>query len=272
MAVHEITMPGGFVYADEGDQASANIQSWLESLIDSFYEANYCLLQFESLMFSVAKAQDSEEVYLAKRRAKMHDIYKIEDEISPNGSEIYDSDDFEVEQIIRRERRAEAEAIWFRRKIEREGCSDLFSRQAMKVACKSYVYSLDTCFKIISRLSKEFNKYYGDFPARFKKILPDLVGLRDSFHHAEDRAVSEAYKKPIDLKPMREEWVSGDGLAHVGFSIYGDTVGATLGNGHFGKVSINHQTLSEIRDVIQDAVKQVPWRGNPQVPIIKPYS
>lgn len=272
MVVHEITIPGGFVYADEGDQASAKIQNWIESLIDSFHEANYCLVQFESLMIFKSERQDTEDVHLAKHRAKRQEISKIEDEISSTTLQMYDSDDFEAEQIVRIARRAEAEAIWFRRKIEKEGFYEIFLRQAIGVACKSYIYSLDTCFKIIKRLSEEFSGYYGDFPARLKKILPDLVSLRDSFHHAEDRAVSEAYKKPIHLKPMREDWVSGDGLMHVGFALIGDSVGATLGNGDYGKVNINHQTLSEVRDLIQEAVFQVPWKSNPQVPLIKPYS
>ena len=132
------------------------------------------------------------------------------------------------------------------------------------IHAKSCVYALDTLQKTLRLLAKvpDVPIDIAEALKEFELAFPDLVQVRDSSHHAEDRVQGKRRKDRIDLKPLANEAIHapGGGVLVVDM-LNGNRYGGTLGDGSYGEVDVSPQTVSTAQQCVQRALNAFDWHG-----------
>ena len=121
------------------------------------------------------------------------------------------------------------------------------------IYAKSFLYSADTFGKILDKLSKvpevppEVIKQKDAFREHFK----DLIGVRNTSHHMEDRLIQEAYGRPIPV-------TTGEYHLHT---LDGNNFKCTKADGNLGAIEISKESAEFIQDCLQKIINSFNWQG-----------
>ena len=132
------------------------------------------------------------------------------------------------------------------------------------IHARTFLYSLDTIAKSTRVLAT-----YPDHPeeivsviAEWEKVFPNLKGVRDSAHHAEDRARGLGqHQRPLSLKPIGNGLVRADGGALILDSLNNDHYGSTMSDGEYGEVPVTVKSLDYARASVQRVIDAYEWQG-----------
>lgn len=130
---------------------------------------------------------------------------------------------------------------------------------------KSYVYALDTfqnALRILARMEVAPDGVRVAQTA-FEQEFQDLVHVRNTAHHAEDRIRGlDRRKRPIRLQPFNFPGDSNsDGGAIVMGHLLGDRYIVTIEDGSCGEVEVSLRTASVLTSVAQQVLDSFQWRG-----------
>ena len=158
------------------------------------------------------------------------------------------------------------EAARIQAKRERWGAGEWpesYKHRLPFLSAKCFVYALDTLGKALAQLvdipgAPDLNRML----AAWNQDLPDLVHVRDSAHHAEDRVRGKRHNKSIELKPIQNEMIDapGGGVLIVD-ALVGSRYGGTLGDGRYGEVDVSSRSLAAAQKIVQDTLNSFQWRG-----------
>ena len=149
------------------------------------------------------------------------------------------------------------------RAASRTGPADPYARQAPFLFARSFLFALDMIGKTLRGMGDKAGVPSGvkSASAWFSQQLPTLVQIRDSAHHADERAVGEVRGKPIQPKPiLGQGGIIAPGGAMVMDNLYGSTFGYTSEDGEFLQVDVTAATAEIARAAIQQAIDALPWR------------
>jgi len=139
---------------------------------------------------------------------------------------------------------------------------DAYATTAAMVHARAFVFALDTIGKSLGELKK---LTAGDdlvqLVAHRQKAMPDLVRVRDSAHHSEDRVQGKARERRIDPAPVETEALStSGGVMVIGF-LNGDRYGGTASDGTYSEVPVYEATSRDAADLVQEAHRMFDWTG-----------
>jgi hypothetical protein len=143
------------------------------------------------------------------------------------------------------------------------GPVDPYARRAPFLFARSFLFALDMIGKTLRGMGDEAGVPLGvkSASAWFSQQLPGLVQIRDSAHHADERAVGEARRKPVQPKPiLGQGGIMAPGGAHVMDHLTNSTYGCTSADGEFLQVDVTAATAEIARAAIQQAIDALPWR------------
>lgn len=127
---------------------------------------------------------------------------------------------------------------------------------------KMFIFSLDNIYKFVSVLDKEFpEKGINSIRTSIDKEFPDLINLRNSIHHLEDRIRGIGQKNKIIAYDLNSH-SSSSGVINICTS--GDLFITTLGDGTIGTLSISPETITHFKGYIEKVFSLFKWKGSPR--------
>lgn len=140
-----------------------------------------------------------------------------------------------------------------------------FNHQIIFLHAHSFLYALDGISKIISVMNRtdKVSSGISEIYSSFKKDFPDLIEVRNSSQHIEDRIRGMGRNgKRINLKQINNSFISGKAL--VLSNLNGNKFGSTLSNGSFGEVEVSIDSLKRVQTHIQKIILALKWKGPKQ--------
>lgn len=129
---------------------------------------------------------------------------------------------------------------------------------------KSFLYALDgfsKFFKVLTNIDG-VPPEVGIIYSRMTATFPDLLNIRNSAHHPEDRARGlNAAMKPMDVKSFDTGEIRSDGGVVMLGGLSGSRFGATKADGHFGEVDISLESLLSLLNIFHALLDAFSWRG-----------
>lgn len=253
MFVYEIVIPGTWLDYDDRDWAF-KIQNMLRSMESQFFDANASLNLFlGALQASPSVADRADWERDSQRRSEIRRAIERE-----RGSETTYEDwvniSFEVDVVFKREK-------WSSGKIPRE-----FSQCLPLIYACSFLCALDAFEKYLGVLSKEENvpEQVVSFHSQMAKDFPSLRGVRNSVQHPEDRSRGLGTgNKPLDLKPIENEFISAPGGGVLVLNcLNGTRYGSTMADGHYGEVDVSPASMERMQDILQGILTSFKWHGS----------
>lgn len=259
MHVFELLQPGTWLQGFyEAHEVRCDVESLLRLLVGSVEDAAIALSLFEQ-----SQAHAFVHTSADKWEADGVLVRSIEAELERQLPHDLSSDQrWNAMDRIRESARAEAKRQRWRSGEVPEGY-----RQRMPfVHAKSFVYALDTLLKAAQQLSlldgvpSEVDRHVKDLGAAF----PDLIHVRDSAHHAEDRVRGMRRRARIDLQPVVNEVIHApSGGVLVIDMLSNNMYGGTLGDGSYGQVEVSAESLTKAGTAVQRILDSFAWHGPP---------
>lgn len=170
---------------------------------------------------------------------------------------------FSVQAVLYDQARLEA-----RRERWAEGhLPDAYAHRLPFLHAKAFVYALDTLGGSLKELARipEAPQAIGEAVTDFKNSFPDLRGVRNSSHHAEDRVQGKSRGGRIDLKPIANTAIyAPDGGVLVLDMLNGRHFGGTLEDGAYGEVAVGAESLAAATRCVQHVLDAFDWQGPPR--------
>lgn len=129
------------------------------------------------------------------------------------------------------------------------------------------LFALENISKTLSVLTDRMPVPAGVGAARdgYAQALPDLVHVRDTAHHIEDRARGlDRNRNPLVLQPVNNGSINAPGGAVVLSSLCDDRLGYTASDGSLREVEISAQSVAAAQTAIQQSLDAFSWRGPSQ--------
>lgn len=258
MYVFELVQPGCWLRGITDDQVRHDVESLLHLLVTCMEDAALALNMFEN---SQAGAYESAENRLSSWESDRVRERTVEEELLRQlPHDLTPETRFQQMDEIRETAQREAKRMKWREGHLPQGYQD----RIPFIHAKSCVYALDTLQKTLRLLAKMPGAPIdiAEVLKEFETALPDLVHVRDSSHHAEDRVQGKRCKDRIDLKPLVNEAIHapGGGVLVVDM-LNGNRYGGTLGDGSYGEVDVSPQTVSTAQQCVQRALNAFDWHG-----------
>ena len=258
MYVFELVQPGCWLRGIADDQVRRDVESLLHLLVTCVEDATLALNMFENsrdrAYESAEDRSSSWESDRVRERAVEEELLRqLPHDLTPESR-------FQQMDNIRESARREAKRMKWREGHLPQGYQD----RIPFIHAKSCVYALDTLQKTLRLLAKvpDVPIDIAEVLKEFELAFPDLVQVRDSSHHAEDRVQGKRRKDRIELKPLVNEAIHapGGGVLVVDM-LNGNRYGGTLGDGSYGEVDVSPQTVSTAQQCVQRALNAFDWHG-----------
>lgn len=91
--------------------------------------------------------------------------------------------------------------------------------------------------------------------------------MRNTAQHLEDRSRglgSGKSPKPLDLKPIDNNFISAPGGVLVLNSLNGSKYGSTMADGHYGEVDVSPESMSHLQEILNNILGSFKWHGSKQ--------
>lgn len=257
MFVFELIKPGSQLVSDDREWAW-DMQGLLGHLESAFVEANVALNLFvnecdrQSEQIKTISSQWQSDML---RRSAIEDLIRKELNLAPY--ENHDVVRFEAEIRFKREQ-------WAQGVLPRQ-----HSRCLAFIHAKSFLYALDCIDKFLKVISQNPTSpaVISDLYNRMGHEIPKLRAVRNSTQHLEDRARGLGAPRrgrspePLALKPVENGFINApSGVLALG-NLNGSKFGTTMEDGHYGEVDVSAETLSKVREIVQDAFDSFDWSG-----------
>lgn len=250
----ELRWPGTSL--DVGDDADNHEISALIGVMSSgLEEANLALLLFRAAQASHRPV--TRETFMADRAERR----AIEEELTGSrdgpllGEDRWNLDQ-QVDRILRsrrweRERRLPRSLEW----------------NLPFLHAKSFVYGLDAIVKAVAVLAAHARPGTSRQALdAMTQVVPDLVAVRNTAHHMEDRARGlRKGGQPLDLKPLGDAPEGAPGSILILDCLEGETFSTTVADGGVGHVTVDEATLGVARDAVQTVLDGYSWTGPPRL-------
>ncbi|QSZ47244.1 hypothetical protein [Arthrobacter sp. D5-1] len=247
MEVFELETPGTWLTGIEDHSELGDVSSLLDLLIDCLNDAAVSLWLFDA---SQQLPLHESEAELEARRAAECSIYQ---ELASKAEDIH---------AVIRDLLYTANVTAKRQRWVEGAVPHTYTRIQPFLHAQSFIYALDTIqkgLKLINR-SRTATAEARSALGSFERAFPELVHVRDSAHHREDRARGKRRNSLIDLQ-ADETPISSGGVALFGRTLVGNKYGGTLGDGRYGEVEISHQSLRIVQTIVQLVLNSYEWRG-----------
>jgi hypothetical protein len=141
---------------------------------------------------------------------------------------------------------------------------DDYQHRLPYIHAHTVVYALDSIGKTLDKLAE----ISGIPPAvtaaqdYFRMALPNLVHVRDSAHHIEDRAQGlDKRGRPLVLQPVNNRMFNAPN-GFLGLSnLNGNKLGYTASDGHYREIEISANSVQAAQAAIQQTIDALSWRG-----------
>jgi hypothetical protein len=139
-----------------------------------------------------------------------------------------------------------------------------YENRLVFIHAHTVIYALDAIGKTLDKLT-EMSNLPGVAAARdgYRTALPDLVPVRDSAHHTEDRARGLDKKgHPLKLQPINNGMFNAaEGTALILSALNDDKLGYTTNDGHYGEIEVSINSVEAAQTAIQQTFDAFSWRG-----------
>lgn len=145
---------------------------------------------------------------------------------------------------------------------------DSYEHRLPFIHAHTAVYALDSIGKILKALSgMGLPVGVTDALNDYRSMLPNLVAVRDSAHHSEDRARGlDRNHQPLTLQPINNAMISAPNGGVLALSnLNGNLLGYTAGDGHYREVEISSISVAAAQTSIQKAIDSFTWTGPSRV-------
>jgi hypothetical protein len=142
---------------------------------------------------------------------------------------------------------------------------DSYIRRLPLLHAKSFLYALDNIGKVllkVANVSRVPSAVRG-IPSDWDEAFPDLVHIRDTAHHPEDRLRGKGkFDKALPSVPMDNQLaLAPNGGVLVYDALNGDSYGGTLADGRYADVDITFENLEKARILVQRTIDAFDWQG-----------
>ena len=250
MFVAELRWPGTRLAAPDGD----GVETLLHIMESHLVDANVALVMFRQ---SHRQPPPSEPLWIRTQAERAAVRSQLEDELP---IDLTPSERWDAESRLSEE----AERIVYRRHWAAGEPPSVFEMRVPSLHARSFVFALDGIVKAMGSLKKISQASNADAGLQLLRgAVPSLVAVRDTTHHLEHRGRGlDRDGNPLQLRAVDVEGFAAPGGAVATNILLGDRYGCTVGDGSYGEVSINEQSLSAARDAIQLAIDGYSWSGH----------
>lgn len=265
--IAELIYPGYFlIYPSNNTSVSnqnANLSPIIGALENALYEVAISLTFFEETRHLGRMRRITEPDYEAHWNER---LFQIMSEIEPN---------IPVDNLIMHRNyqqiREQAE-IQVRQEQWKSGrMPESYERQMKFIYAKSFIYALERIKKLFDALLAELKNPIEEqhvletvqtVRRDFREAFPNLVGVRDTTAHFEDRIRSLKKRGlPLDLKPLSIEGFEAPQGALILDQITGNRYGGIMVDGEYGEIEISAQSLEIVQNFIQTTIDAFQWQG-----------
>lgn len=260
MYVLELVQPGVWLEGIDDDDLKRDVESLLRLLTNCVEDAAISLTLFDEARRSTLEpSEDRVASWQADRERERRIEAQLEQSL-PSDLDFHGR--FAALDEIREFARQEG-----KRQRWREGrIPDGYLHRMPFLHAKSFVYALDTLQKSLEQLSHISVAPPGvrGALADYRAAFPDLIHVRDSSHHAEDRVRGRRREKRIKLKPVENSAVSAPGGVLIVDMLNDRRYGGTLGDGSYGEVDVSQESLRVAGCGVQRVLESFSWSGPPR--------
>ncbi len=256
MLIYEVTKPGTWIVHEDQNWAF-EVESLLRHIESKFYEANLTINLFlESISYH--QPFPNLDQYLSDSERKRVIQTEIEkDYPEPYDLEVHDEIYLKTEVQFKREK-------WQAGELPRE-----FTNSQKFIYAKAFLYALDSFDKFMKVLKNKEGtpEIIAELHNEISEKFPDLRGVRNTAQHMEDRArgLGAGSKgrppKPLDLKPIDNQFAKGDGGLLVLNSLIGTKYGSTMADGHYGEVDVSPDSMNHLHSIFDRLLNAFEWKG-----------
>ncbi|MBX9474142.1 hypothetical protein J8Z83_05410 [Yersinia enterocolitica] len=253
MYIFEILKPGTWLESDDHEW-SWEVEGLLRNLESQFYEANLALN-----LFLTSMNQNNEHPILEQWQLDNARRYEIKKELENKHLNPYDHntwDEIQLETEIRFKREK-----WSKGQLPRE-----FIHNQPLINARIFLYALDSFDKLLKVLKnyRDVPELIADLHCELRQYFPDLLGVRNTAHHIEDRSRgldASRPPQPLELKPVDNQMVKSDSGVLILNSLNGTKYGNTMANGHYGEVDVSPASMEILRSILQRLLDSFEWKG-----------
>lgn len=141
---------------------------------------------------------------------------------------------------------------------------DAYQHRLPFIHAHTVVYALDSIGKTLDTLAGISGLPAAVTAARdgYRAALPDLVHVRDSAHHVEDRARGlDRRGRPLVLQPVDNQMFKApNGMLGLS-NLNGNKLGYTTSDGHYRETEISANSVHAAQAAIQQTLDAFSWRG-----------
>ncbi|MGM7959719.1 hypothetical protein [Yersinia enterocolitica] len=254
MYIAEIVKPGTWLASDD-HKWSQEVAGLLGSLENQFYEANLALNLFLESLKQRSAALTKEQ--MQANNARRNEIQKEVESKYPNQRDINIMHDIllETEIILKREK-------WFNGQLPQE-----FIIHQSIINARAFLYALDSFDKHLKVLKNypDVPELIADLHCELKQSFPDLLGVRNTAHHIEDRSRgldASRPPRPLELKPVDNPSFKSKNGSLMLDCLRGTKYGNTMANGHYGEVDVSQESMEILLSIFQRLLDSFKWEGN----------
>jgi hypothetical protein len=141
---------------------------------------------------------------------------------------------------------------------------DSYEHRLPFIHAHTVVYALDGIGKALDQLAGISGLPAGVTAARdgYRAALPELVAVRDSAHHTENRAQGlDRRGQPLVLQPISNQMIEAPNGALVLSSLNGNKLAYTASDGYYKEAEISPKSVKAAQDAIQQTIDAFSWKG-----------
>lgn len=142
-----------------------------------------------------------------------------------------------------------------------------YARRLPFIHARTFVFALDGIIKALEKVadSPSAPTAAGAACADLKAALPDVVAVRNSAHHVEDRVRGKARDRDLPRQPVHSHGIEapGGGVVVVD-SLFGNRLAYTTETGHLRDVEVSEATLALAQRAVQATLNAFSWTGPPR--------
>lgn len=258
MYVYELVQPGCWLEGFDEDEVKRDVEALLRLLSNCVDDAALALSLFEGSQASVFDSPEDRMGTWEEDRERERAIeIRLEQGLPSNI-------DFEARFRAMDQIRETAKQEAKRQKWQEGQIPDGYRHRLPFLHAKTCVYALDTLQKAM-RLLADTPGVPAAIPETlrdFQTAFPDLVHVRDSSHHAEDRVQGKKRSERIEPKPLTNGAVHApSGGVLIVDMLNGRRYGGTLADGAYGEVEISPETVAIAQGCVQRVLNAFAWTG-----------
>jgi hypothetical protein len=142
-----------------------------------------------------------------------------------------------------------------------------FKQARLFMFAKAFLFAFDSFYKALNVLAKNSlaSATIAALVARMDAEFPDVVGVRNSAHHPEDRIRRlKTGGKTIDVKTPKKLATVVNATGGTFFAVQflnGTKYGNTMADGEYGEIDVSADSLEKLRQVFQETLDSFAWGG-----------